>query len=217
MRLLLILCLLSAALPAVAQDVSGAEVQEDARDEAIDDQLSGTPEEWSEALFLPGRSRLLDGAGPLHLAAAAGDLAEVTRLLDEGADPEALTTPGGTPLLCAAEAGREDCVALLLSRGADPHARTRLQLDALLLAVINRRPVVVRTLLEAGFDPDGVGARGTTPLMAAAWLGDARVAQQLVIAGADPAARSADGLRALDFARFNNQDALIEMLGHLAR
>ena len=58
---------------------------------------------------------------PLGRAAGGGDLAAMTVLLDQGADPNAPGAHGMTPLASAARNGRVEAIELLLARGADPH------------------------------------------------------------------------------------------------
>ena len=58
---------------------------------------------------------------PLGRAAGGGDLAAMTALLDQGADPHAIGAHGMTPLASAARNGQVEAIELLLVRGADPH------------------------------------------------------------------------------------------------
>jgi hypothetical protein len=58
---------------------------------------------------------------PLGRAAALGDVAAMTALLDQGADPNASGGYGLTPLASAARSGHVDAIEILLGRGADPH------------------------------------------------------------------------------------------------
>ena len=68
-------------------------------------------------------------AEALCRAGPVGDLVEMARLLDGGAEPDALVSgPDSngeifqrTALVVAAECGQLDAVRLLLDRGADPH------------------------------------------------------------------------------------------------
>jgi uncharacterized protein len=60
---------------------------------------------------------------PIHAAVARKDAAMVSRLLDRGADPNAVQTGGFTPLHGAAAEGSAEIVTLLLGAGA---ARDRL-------------------------------------------------------------------------------------------
>ena len=59
----------------------------------------------------------------LHEAAGKGDLAEVERLLDEGADVNIKDEGGATPLHAAAFGGHRDVIRLLMARGADVNAQ----------------------------------------------------------------------------------------------
>ena len=60
----------------------------------------------------------------LHNAAARGDVAEITRLLDAGADIQARSDEGGlTPLHLAAQEGHPAAITTLLDRGANIQAR----------------------------------------------------------------------------------------------
>ena len=62
---------------------------------------------------------------PLHCAAITGDYVEMARLLNAGADLEAVCIHGRTALHHAGEFNRPCAVRLLLDRGADPYARDR--------------------------------------------------------------------------------------------
>ena len=57
----------------------------------------------------------------LHLAAGAGFLEVVSRLIERGADLNAPALGGQTPLWLAANAGKRDVVRALLEAGADPN------------------------------------------------------------------------------------------------
>src|SRR5262249_19585340 len=67
----------------------------------------------------PAPPRGMYGRTPLHDAAQAGDLAERRKLLDAGADLEAIEeTYRYTPFLLALEYGEPEAAMLLLERGA---------------------------------------------------------------------------------------------------
>jgi cytochrome c len=104
-------------------------------------------------------------ASELHRSARSGDLAEISALIEAGADIDEVDGENETALHKAAKGNHAEAVALLLQAGADPyvsgqsafgstgtplHAAARLgQIEAL------------RVLLEAGIDPNlpdpGVG------------------------------------------------------------
>ncbi|MGW3497619.1 ankyrin repeat domain-containing protein [Streptomyces sp. NPDC001020] len=97
---------------------------------------------------------------PLHQAVESGDLGELTRLLDAGADPDEIHDYSGwTPLLCAIDGELEGSVqtgkpleaaatAVLLAYGADPERPSRDGLTPMHLAFQSRHEMAVR-LLEA--------------------------------------------------------------------
>jgi ankyrin repeat protein len=136
----------------------------------------------------------------------------ITKLLDAGADPNAVVnnTPRGrnrnasprivfaSALHRAAFAGDLELSRLLLSRGAYPHAvssdRESMLEAAAGLALIPgyqvshpnaERVELCKLLVELGEDVNWADAYGITPLMAAANLGNTRLVQYLVDAGAD--------------------------------
>nr|WTB35009.1 ankyrin repeat domain-containing protein [Streptomyces sp. NBC_00830] len=97
---------------------------------------------------------------PVHLAVEADDLAELTRLLDAGADPNEFDGYSGwTPLLRAIDGEADGAVqtgaplhaaatAVLLAYGADPERPSREGLTPMHLAFQSRHDMAVR-LIEA--------------------------------------------------------------------
>jgi ankyrin repeat protein len=98
---------------------------------------------------------------PLHRAAGAGDVAEVLRLLDAGADIDAPADTfrgahdavecGLTPLMVGAgnERGSAEVVRTLLKRGANPRSVSAAGVDALWYAAAEGDPERVAALLAA--------------------------------------------------------------------
>ncbi|HEX3951284.1 MAG TPA: ankyrin repeat domain-containing protein [Steroidobacteraceae bacterium] len=68
------------------------------------------------------RERSENEAARLESAAAAGNLAQTTLLLDQGAAVNTRDALGRTPLLVAVTHNKLEAVRLLLARGADPNA-----------------------------------------------------------------------------------------------
>ncbi|HIM17462.1 MAG TPA: ankyrin repeat domain-containing protein, partial [Dehalococcoidia bacterium] len=62
-------------------------------------------------------------ADPIHVAAAAGDLAAIRAELDKGVDVNAKDNEGRTPLHYAAKYATKQVVELLIPNGADVNAK----------------------------------------------------------------------------------------------
>lgn len=141
---------------------------------------------------------VLVGARPgldVFEAAAVGDVARLTELLDEERSLATAYAPDGHfPLGLAAYFGRPAAVRLLLQRGADVHAvaRNPMQVQALHAAVAGRNLEAVRLLVEAGAPVDAQQHGGWTPLMAAAAHGDEDIVDLLLAHGATPTSEAAD-------------------------
>ncbi|HEX6199438.1 MAG TPA: ankyrin repeat domain-containing protein, partial [Thermoanaerobaculia bacterium] len=131
---------------------------------------------------------------PLLRAAHEGDLAEVRRLLDAGADPNHTETLEGrwrdgvqrSALGGAARGGHLEVARLLLGRGARVDLTPRGDASPLMIAAGNRHRDLVRLLLDAGADPSRVVPGDGTPLIAAARSGDREIVRMLLAAGAEP-------------------------------
>ncbi|KAM5506514.1 hypothetical protein McanMca71_002105 [Microsporum canis] len=83
----------------------------------------------------------------IHWAAEEGHL-EIVRLLDAGANPNAVNSYGTSPLHCAANGGHVSIVSLLLLGQADPPKSTCHGWTALHHAAFMRHSHVVQALIE---------------------------------------------------------------------
>src|SRR5262245_58097779 len=133
-----------------------------------------------------GRSPLREEAMTLYEAAGRGDLDAVRRLLDGGAEVDALNQYENTPLMEAASRGQAAIVRMLLEAGADPRRANSLALD---FAVRLGNPDCVRLLLEAGADPnrsepDEDDPGDPPPLFEAVQRNNLRMIEMLLDAGA---------------------------------
>ena len=100
---------------------------------------------------------------PLCAAAARGDVATVSMLLESGADTGTKSLRGETPLLLAAAGGHESIVSLLLDSKADVNSRGDLShRTPLLWAVVKKHRNVANILLDAGADANIEDEDGTT-------------------------------------------------------
>jgi hypothetical protein len=123
--------------PVVPATSSGAPAAATPRDQSSDEKASApklesvAPPSPSVARAAPraavpqaGRIASLTAPAPAVLlsAAASGDVAQATALLDQGGAVDARDELGRTPLMLAVMQNRPEVVRLLLDRGADPNS-----------------------------------------------------------------------------------------------
>jgi len=87
---------------------------------------------------------------PLHDAALAGNLSEVTALLEKGDDVDVKAASGATALFFAAYEGHLEVVKLLLEKGADVNAKDLRGKTALMWAVQKGRTEIADLLRRHG-------------------------------------------------------------------
>jgi len=117
-------------------------------------------------------------------AAAAGGTADLTSLLEKGANPNQLDGSGVAPLHIAARLGRVESIEALLKAGAQVDLRDqRNGWTPLMHAIHKRRSAAVVALLDDGADANG---RDGYPLVMAAGYGDTESVRLLLAKGADP-------------------------------
>jgi ankyrin repeat protein len=119
------------------------------------------------ALCLLASNLFAAGETALHNAAAEGNVAEVRRLLDAGADIEARDKYGYTPLGRAAAYEKTAVVTLLLNRGADINAKNNDGDTPLYTAAFSGACESTALLLNRGADINAKNNRGDTPLQVA--------------------------------------------------
>lgn len=189
----------------------------------------------SLALLLPACSgvgvRDSDGKTPLYLAAERGDLSEVRRLVENGANldswnvyPERTSillkwlpgrrfTAGDRPLHVASEKGHTDVVKYLLVNGADVNAPNREKQTALWKAAASQSDLATAELLaESGAEMDSVDSRGVSPLLVASQKGHVEMVRFLLSKGALVERRTHEGRTALHHAAENGHAAVVEVL-----
>jgi uncharacterized protein len=108
-----------------------------------------------------------DGAAesPLHGAAWCGDIEEVTRLVEDGADVNWRDSIGETALFGAAAWGHVEVVRYLLRVGADFNvAESTIGYTPLHWAASHGNLETIRTLVEAGADPTVADHQGRLPV-----------------------------------------------------
>jgi ankyrin repeat protein len=99
------------------------------------------------AVVLVGSVQDPDGLTPLMRAAARGDAAQVTALLDKGADPNAVTPAQRiTALMCASYFGHTGVINVLMARGASIAQKDAQGAAAVDWAALGDHPELEKTL-----------------------------------------------------------------------
>jgi uncharacterized protein len=133
----------------------------------------------------------------LIMAAGAGHLKTVERMLDRGAKPN---EPGETEytsqnaVIAAARSSTTEVLERLVSRGGDVNAYDRYRsLTPLIAAADLGKTDAVRVLLAKGANPNLRGHEQTTALIEATKYGRVQVVELLLAGGADPSLKDKDG------------------------
>ena len=148
----------------------------------------------------------------IFTAVREGNLEEVEKLLEAGANVHAKNEAGATALMFAAQDGHTEIVKVLLEKGADVDAKNKDGNTALILAARNGHAAVVEKLLKAGADVHDRNRFGQTALMFAAKNGRTAVVAKLLKAGANVHVKNEDGNTALILAARNGHAEVKELL-----
>lgn len=145
----------------------------------------------------------------LFIAAKSGNLNEITRLLNSGANVNSISDQGLTPLHAAAQNGSREVVELLLAKGANVNAKSKYGGTPLLGAVSMNRTDVVALLVANGADVNAKINDGWTAIHLAAdnipITNDGEdIAILLIAKGADIDAKNGEGKTAYDIAFSHN-------------
>jgi ankyrin repeat protein len=135
--------------------------------------------------------RHADGSTPLQWAVYEGDVAEVRRLLDAGADVSLANNYGATPMGLAAEVANTEILKLLLEAGANADSPNPEGMTALMAVARTGNVEAAKALLERGATVDArENWGGQTALMWASARRHPQMMQLLISAGAAVDARS---------------------------
>jgi ankyrin repeat protein len=153
----------------------------------------------------------------LHSAAIYGDIQQVKKLIDDGADKNARDDSGCTPLHRAAERGYVEIVKILLAAGAnkdanDNYGRTPLHHITGMQDATDKHVEIVRILIDAGANKDAQDNYGRTPLHSAAEQGNTECAKMLIDNGANKEAVDNYGVKPLYYAVKEGRSELVELL-----
>ena len=112
-------------------------------------------------------------------AVISGDIAEVKRLIEEGADVNAQNYYGETALMFASNFGYTEVAQLLIEEGADVNAGDDEGMTALMKASIRGKTKVAKLLIEEGADINVQDKWGYTALKWALIKGHEEIATLL--------------------------------------
>ena len=136
------------------------------------------------AQIAPNASELQTYRG-LHAAAAAGDVADIERLVKSGAAIDARDGRARTPLHVAAFLSKQDAARQLMRLGADANALDAQQYDIVTIAAVADDIPMLKVALAGGCKATNITSpyHGTA-LIAAAHLGHDQAVRTLIAAGA---------------------------------
>ncbi len=155
----------------------------------------------TQPLVMNGKFPIAEPA--LSNAVIRGDIAEIQKIIGNGADMDTRDALGRTPLHIAAFYGRVKIIELLIDSGADVNAKDHTGMTPLHAAAISGGRPSVQALLDKQAD---IGARteaGQTALHLSAATGQPKLSRFLIERGADPQKKDFDGHTPLYFAKKN--------------
>jgi ankyrin repeat protein len=170
------------------------------------------------------------GTAKFFAAAESGNVEEVDRLLDAGADVDARDSQGETLLFYAVFSGSKETVESLIAHGADTNATDREGLTPLHAAAYLSRREIVDLLIRKGAKVNARSKDGATPVHRAierfagarsghrALTSEAESASMMIVVklllagGADVNAADASGVTPLILAASSGQNDLVELL-----
>ena len=159
-----------------------------------------------------------NGDTALHLAAAWGDPALVTKLLEHHASLELKNDKEQTALMLAAGTPLLEVARILISHGADVKARDKLKATALHYASEAGSSEVIGALLEAGADIEARDVDQQTALHVCAFYRQPKAVEALLWRGAAVDAIDINQRSALHLAVFGTgselHDTLVKLLEH---
>ena len=141
---------------------------------------------------------------PLHTALIHGQIHAVKVLLENGANPNAVTREGKTPLHHAVNYSLLGSAKALLSAGADVNAVDVYEQTPLFDATKNDDVRIVKVLADAGVDVNKQDKDGYTALHTAVSRKSIASVAGLLNAGADRNIKNNDGLTPMDIAKIAN-------------
>jgi len=151
----------------------------------------------------------------LHEPAARGDLAEVKKMIEKGANVDKKDIAGQTPLMWAAGSGGLEMVKYLVENGAEVNAVSGKQGRGtpMIYAAAANQIEVVKYLLENDADINlTTPYQNETALMWAVAMGYTEVVKLLVEKGADQKITNREGENVMDLAKKLNREDMVQLL-----
>ncbi len=162
--------------------------------------------QWKKALILAVVCCALAGCG--QAAVNSGQASAGSSAVSEGA-----RTYASDDLHKAAHDGNVEQVKAILATHPDPDARDSFGGTALHAAMFQKDMEIVRLLLDYGMDVNAIGPKnGYTPLHDAVWGNNPEAAKLLLARGADRTIRNKSGQTALEKARSEGKEELVQIL-----
>ena len=141
-----------------------------------------------------------------------GHTETVTRLLEKGADMNAIDKYGRTALIMAIQNGHTEIVTRLLEKGANVNAKNSYGVTALHIASREGHTDIVAMLLEKGADVNAKSDGGYTALISASESGHTETVAMLLEKGADVNAKTNWGDTALIQASYYGHTEIVKLL-----
>lgn len=210
----ILIAALLAALCAWAVPASGSDNVEQLTKACFLGNMEKVTQLLNDGADVNGRAE--SGATPLTNAAGMNKAEIVELLLSKGADPNLKDGLGDPPLVIAAKTWKNVAIMkLLLEKGADPNLAGQLDDTPLIVAARWGKAELVTLLLAHRADVNKRGNLDSTPLIVACTTGmSGRVptVKALIDGGADVAAKSRFGVTALEAAKRNKNQELVNYL-----
>jgi ankyrin repeat protein len=152
------------------------------------------------------------GRTPLMRAAESGQIDEMKKLIENGADVNLGNKAQKTALTSAIQSGQTEAVNYLLKNNADITLKDNEGSTALMCAAENGNEEAMDKLIEKGANVDVQDKDGKTALMCAAENGNEAAMDKLIEKGANVDVQDKDGKTALMCAAENGNEAAMKKL-----
>ena len=153
-----------------------------------------------------------NGDTVLIVASLYGHSSVVSKLLNNGADPNIGTNNGWTPLMVASQNGHGDVVELLLEKNVPVITQNTDGIAAIYIASRNGHSSVASSLLNNGANPNIASNNGWTSLMVASENGHGDVVELLLEKNVPVDIQLTNGMTAIYIASYNGHSSVVSTL-----